>query len=464
MPARRGQQVLARDARADGQFVYAVKTTKIFCRPSCPSRRPERKNVTFFPNAEQAVSAGYRACLRCEPESVERRDDPQIAAIDAVSTYLTEHASERTKLKDVAKATGVAPLTILRGFKRVLGVSPREYAKAQRLATFKEKLAKPKVSVTDAIYEAGYGSSSRAYEGTDLGMTPSAMKAGGKGETIRYTVADSPLDRILIGATARGICAIAFGDDDLDLLKDLQKRYPHAELKRMDAELAQEVRAMVALIEEAPAAPQLSIDIRMTAFQQRVWQALRAIPRGATRTYGDIARELGKPQGRAGGGAGDWAKPAGSAGSVPSRGGDGRYDDGLPVGAGAEKSAAGEGSCGVTFDQQSDALLLIDLQPDFMAGGPLAVAGGEEVVPVVNALARRFEHVILTQDWHPLGHISFAATHGMEPYGVVQAAYGAQTLWPVHCVQHTAGAALHAGLEVPHAELILRKGFRRGDR
>ena len=186
---------------------------------------------------------------------------------------------------------------ILRGFKRVLGVSPREYAKAQRVATFKDKLAKPKSTVTEAIYAAGYGSSSRAYEGAELGMTPSAMKAGGKGETIRYTTADSPLDRMLVAATARGICAIAFGDDDLDLVVDLQKRYPHAELKRMDGELAQEVRAVVALIEESPAAPELSIDIRMTAFQQRVWQALRAIPRGKTRTYGDIARELGKPKG-----------------------------------------------------------------------------------------------------------------------------------------------------------------------
>ncbi len=291
------QQVLARDPRADGQFFYAVKTTKIFCKPSCPSRRPERKNVTFYPTAEQAVAAGYRACLRCEPESTTRKADPQIAAIDAVSTYLTEHASERTKLKDVAKATGVAPLTILRGFKRVLGVSPREYAKAQRLATFKEKLRQPKLSVTDAIYEAGYGSSSRAYEGAELGMTPSAMKAGGKGETIRYTLADSPLDRMLVAATARGLCAIAFGDSDLELTLDLQKRYPHATLKRMDGELAQEVRAVIAHLDESPAAPQLSLDIRMTAFQQRVWQALRAIPRGTTRTYGELARELGKPKG-----------------------------------------------------------------------------------------------------------------------------------------------------------------------
>ena len=291
------QQVLARDSKADGQFVYAVKTTKIFCRPSCPSRRPERKNVSFYPTPEQAAAAGFRPCLRCEPQAVERKADPQIAAIDAVSTYLTDHASERTRLKDVAKATGVAPLTILRGFKRVLGVSPREYAKAQRLATFKGKLKEPKLSVTDAIYEAGYGSSSRAYEGAELGMTPSAMKAGGKGETIRYATADSPLGRMLVGATARGVCSIAFADDDLDLLRELQGRYPHAELKRMDAELSQEVAAVIGLIGESPSADKLSLDIRMTAFQQRVWQALRAIPRGTTRSYGEIAKELGLPKG-----------------------------------------------------------------------------------------------------------------------------------------------------------------------
>ena len=199
-------RVLARDTKADGQFFYAVKTTKVFCRPSCPSRRPERKNVSFFPTAELARAAGYRACLRCEPESVERKADPQVEAIDKVAKYFTEHSGERTKLKDVAKATGVAPLTILRGFKRVLGVSPREYAKAQRMAKFKERVRQPKVSVTDAIYDAGFGSSSRLYEGSDetLGMTPTAMKLGGAGETIRYAVADSPLGLMMVAATRRG--------------------------------------------------------------------------------------------------------------------------------------------------------------------------------------------------------------------------------------------------------------------
>jgi AraC family transcriptional regulator, regulatory protein of adaptative response / methylated-DNA-[protein]-cysteine methyltransferase len=290
------QQVLARDARADGQFFYAVKTTKVFCKPSCPSRRPERKNVTFFPTVEQAQAAGYRACLRCEPESVARKPDPQSAAIEAAATYLTEHASERTKLKDLSAATGVAPLTILRGFKRVLGVTPREYAKAQRVARFKEKVREPKLSITDAIYEAGFGSSSRAYEGSPMGMTPSAMKAGGKGEIIRYTMADSPLGRLLVAATSRGVCSVALADSDDELKAELQQSFPHAELKRMDAELTREVSAVISLLGENPAAVALPLDVRMTAFQQRVWSALLTIPRGTLKTYGELAAEIGSPK------------------------------------------------------------------------------------------------------------------------------------------------------------------------
>jgi AraC family transcriptional regulator of adaptative response/methylated-DNA-[protein]-cysteine methyltransferase len=293
------QQVLARDAGADGQFFYAVKTTKIFCKPSCPSRRPERKNVSFYPTAEMARGAGYRACLRCEPEAVERKADPQVEAIDKVAKYFTEHSGERTKLKDVAKATGVAPLTILRGFKRVLGVSPREYAKAQRVAKFKERVREPKVSVTEAIYEAGFGSSSRLYEGAGavLGMTPSAMKKGGKGETIRYTFAESPLGRMLVAATARGLCSVAFADSDAELRVELRERFPLAELKQLDRELTREVESVLALLSENPRAVDLPLDVRMTAFQERVWKALAAIPRGTLKTYGDIAREVGSPRG-----------------------------------------------------------------------------------------------------------------------------------------------------------------------
>ena len=290
------QQVLARDAKADGQFFYAVKTTKVFCRPSCPSRRPERKNVTFFPTAEQARAAGFRACPRCEPESAAPKADPQSAAIQAAANYLTEHAAERTKLKDLSIATGVAPLTILRGFKRVLGVTPREYARAQRVAKFKEKVREPKLSITHAIHEAGFGSSSRAYEGSPMGMTPSAMKAGGKGEIIRYTVTDSPLGRLLVAATSRGVCAVALADSDDELIAELLQRFPHAESKRMDAELTREVSAVIGLLGENPTAVALPLDVRMTAFQQRVWNALLATPRGTLKTYGELAAEIGSPK------------------------------------------------------------------------------------------------------------------------------------------------------------------------
>jgi AraC family transcriptional regulator of adaptative response/methylated-DNA-[protein]-cysteine methyltransferase len=291
------QQVLARDATADGQFFYAVKTTKIYCRPSCPSRRPERKNVTFFATPEQARAAGYRACLRCEPDLAGKKADPQVAAIEAVSQFLTDHADKRTRLKDVAKATGVAPLTILRGFKRVLGVSPREFAKAQRVAKFKATVRQPKTSVTDAIYEAGYGSSSRLYEGAGglLGMTPSAMKAGGKGETIRYAIAGSPLGPMLVGATSRGICSIGFADNEEQLLAQLQARFPRAETKRMDRELEYAVAAVIASLDESAKASGLPFDVRATAFQMRVWRELQRIPRGQTRTYSEVAKAMGAP-------------------------------------------------------------------------------------------------------------------------------------------------------------------------
>ena len=175
--------MLERDTRADGQFFYAVKSTKVYCKPSCPSRRPARKNVTFFPTAVAAEEAGYRACQRCEPDRVSDKPDPQAAVIERVSEYLKEHADERTKLADLAKATGVGRLTILRGFKRVLGVSPGEFAKEARLAKFKDKVREPKTRVTDAIYEAGFGSSSRLYEksAVSLGMTPRVMREGGAG-------------------------------------------------------------------------------------------------------------------------------------------------------------------------------------------------------------------------------------------------------------------------------------------
>ena len=313
-PGRQWQQVLERDARADGQFFYAVKSTKIYCRPSCPSRRPSRKNVTFFPTSAAAEIAGYRACKRCEPDRAIPRPDPQAAVIAAATDYLTEHAAERTRLTDLAKATGVGRLTLLRGFRRVLGVSPGEFAKAQRVARFKDALRpaespvsasrrtapEPAKRITDAIYEAGFGSSSRLYESSteSLGMTPRVLREGGAGLVIRYTTAASPLGRMLVAATPNGVCAIAFGRDDAEVIADLRKRFNKAQLvpvKGTTGWLADAVAFVASQTAEHPLAATFPLDVRATAFQQRVWKALQQIPRGETRSYSQLARELGSP-------------------------------------------------------------------------------------------------------------------------------------------------------------------------
>jgi AraC family transcriptional regulator of adaptative response/methylated-DNA-[protein]-cysteine methyltransferase len=328
-PGRQWQQVLERDSSADGQFFYAVKSTKIYCKPSCPSRKPARKQVSFYPTAAAAEAAGFRACLRCEPDQVTRKPDPQADAITAVTDYLTTHAAERTRLADVAKATGVGRLTILRGFKRVLGVSPGEFAKAQRLERFKENVRVPKTNVpnaplpqstaatavkavrpvkavkptkiTDAIYAAGFGSSSRLYEksGASLGMTPRVMRAGGEGLLIKYTTAASPLGRMLVATTDVGICSISFGKDDTALVAELRENFNKAQLVSARGNtgwLHEAVAFVVSQLSEHPAAAKFPLDVRATAFQQRVWKALQQIPRGETRSYGELALELGVPK------------------------------------------------------------------------------------------------------------------------------------------------------------------------
>jgi len=304
-PGKQWQQVLERDTRADGQFVYAVKSTRVYCKPSCASRRPSRKNVSFFPTPALAEAAGYRACKRCEPERTTARPDPQAGAIAAVTDYLKEHADERTRLADVAKATGVGRLTILRGFKRVLGVSPVQYAKEQRLTKFKDrvrepKAGQPKARITDAIYEAGFGSSSRLYEKSTaaLGMTPRVMREGGAGLLIRYCTAASPLGRMLVATTDVGICSIAFGRDDAELVVGLRDKFSKAQLvsaKGNTGWLADGVAFVMSQLGEHPLAATFPLDVRATAFQQRVWKALQEIPRGETRSYSAVALGLGAP-------------------------------------------------------------------------------------------------------------------------------------------------------------------------
>ncbi len=277
-PGKQWQQVLERDARADGQFVYAVKSTKIYCKPSCASRRPTRKQVSFFPSPALAEAAGYRACKRCEPERTEAKADPQAGAIAVVTEYLREHADSeaRTRLGDVAKATGVGRLTILRGFKRVLGVSPGQYAKEARLERFKNKVREPKTGkapITDAIYEAGFGSSSRLYEKSSaaLGMTPRVMREGGAGLLIRYTTAASPLGRMLVATTDVGICSIAFGRDDKELVAGLREKFSKAQLVA--------AKGNTGWLADAVA-----------------FVASQLIPRGETRSYSELALQLGVPK------------------------------------------------------------------------------------------------------------------------------------------------------------------------
>jgi AraC family transcriptional regulator of adaptative response/methylated-DNA-[protein]-cysteine methyltransferase len=295
---RAWQQVLARDTSADGQFVYAVKSTGIYCRPGCPSRRPERKNVGFYPTPTLAEAAGFRPCLRCEPQRTIPKQDPQAAAIAKATEFLSAHAGERTRLEEIATAAGLGKFALQRGFKRVLGVTPGDFAREQRKERFRNKVRKPKLSITDAVYEAGFGSSSRLYESLDqtLGMSPTAMKSGGAGETIHYALSDSPLGRLLVATTDRGLCAVLFADTDPEAAAELRDRFPQAVLRRNDANLAEAVRFVLSRLTETPTAATLPFHVRATAFQQRVWRALLDIPRGETRTYSQIATAVGSPK------------------------------------------------------------------------------------------------------------------------------------------------------------------------
>lgn len=347
------QQVLARDPAGDGQFVYAVRSTRIFCKPSCSSRRPTRRNVSFFTLPAEAEAAGYRACLRCRPNEGAAAPDPLIAALAAATDHLQAHArhavNARVTLASLAEAIDVDAATITRAFAKILGVTPAQYARRNRLNAFRESLLPPtpqpgeapatSASITDAIYAAGFGSSSRLYESSasTLGMTPSTLRSGGAGATMHYTLGTSPLGRTLIAATVAGVCAIAFGDSDPQLRSDLEARFPKATRRELpnpaaaivsdgpddgqshgqsDGQshgsgddqgedpasrsarwLVEASRFVLAALSENPVARTFPLDVRATAFQQRIWGALQAIPRGETRSYTAVAGSLGQPSG-----------------------------------------------------------------------------------------------------------------------------------------------------------------------
>jgi AraC family transcriptional regulator of adaptative response/methylated-DNA-[protein]-cysteine methyltransferase len=290
---RRWAAVLSRDRAADGRFVFAVRTTGIYCRPSCPARRPLRQNVRFFGDGRSAEAAGFRACLRCRPSAP---GDPQAAWIGRVARKIESTGGRRANLAELARAAGVSPDHLQRTFKTAVGMSPRQYAEAIRFGSLKQHLRGGK-TVTEATYEAGFGSGSRVYEKARhaLGMTPAAYGRGGLGMSLAFATAATSLGRLLVAATARGICAVYLGDDDKALAGDLRREYPKAKRVAHEPLLQRWVDGVVAAV-EGRRSPYLPLDVAGTAFQWKVWQALRAIPAGQTRSYAEIARAVGEPR------------------------------------------------------------------------------------------------------------------------------------------------------------------------
>jgi AraC family transcriptional regulator of adaptative response/methylated-DNA-[protein]-cysteine methyltransferase len=291
---QRWQAVLARDASQDGTFVFAVSSTGVFCRPSCPSRRPRRENVRFFDRALDAEQSGYRACLRCRPKAVD--GNPQAALVRSACRYIEQHIEDRLTLGLLAREFRRSPFHLQRMFKAVLGISPKAYIDACRLQNVKANLQAGH-SVTTSLYAAGYGSSSRLYERTasQLGMTPEKYRRGAMAALIRYTIADSPLGRMLIAATDKGICAIQFANSDGELQQGLMREFPFAVRKRDDRALAHWKGTLSQAMRGQDPHPSLPLDIRATAFQRRVWEYLQKIPRGETRSYSEVARDIGMP-------------------------------------------------------------------------------------------------------------------------------------------------------------------------
>jgi AraC family transcriptional regulator, regulatory protein of adaptative response / methylated-DNA-[protein]-cysteine methyltransferase len=290
----RWTSVIARDRAADGSFVYAVRSTGVYCRPSCPSRRPRPDRVVFYDAPADARAAGFRACRRCHPDEAVAAD-PWTEKIRRACVYLA-NVDGHPSLATLARRLGGSPYHLQRNFKRIVGVSPREYADAVRLQKVRLQLRNG-ADVTAAVLAAGYGSASRFYEGVSgkLGMTPTAYRVGGAGTTIRYATVASPLGRLLVAATDRGVCGVAMGSADDDLIRGLAREYPSATLIADRAGLA---RWMTAILEHlAGRQPRLDlpIHIRATSFQWQVWHALSAIPYGETRTYSDVAASIGKP-------------------------------------------------------------------------------------------------------------------------------------------------------------------------
>lgn len=299
----------ARNAAFDGQFVFGVRSTGIYCKPDCPARRPLRKNVVFFPLAAAAEGRGFRACKRCKPNTV-LPSDPRVAVVARVCREIEKRvatesealsaadaASSRVTLEALAKTERLSADQLERSFKSVMGISPRQYADAHRMRHLKHRLQKGD-DVTTALYDAGFGSSSRLYERapSHLGMTPATYRQGGAGMDIQYTIADSSLGRLLVAATSKGVSAVYIGDRDVSLKSSLEKEYPRAALTENKNGMKKWVGAIVDHLRGREPHLDLPTDVQATAFQRRVWEELRRIPYGSTRTYSEVAKAIGKPR------------------------------------------------------------------------------------------------------------------------------------------------------------------------
>ena len=292
----RWKALASRDAAADGTFVYGVTSTGVYCRPSCPSRRPRADRVRFFDTTNEARHAGFRACKRCRPDTVGLAQ-PGVDAVRRVSAYLATHADETVTLSQLARVASMSPHHLQRRFKAIVGLSPREYQSAMRAGRLRASLRDGQ-DVTTAIYEAGYGSPSRVYESspTGKGMPPSNYRRHGAGMRIGYSIVPSSIGKVLIAATEHGVCAVKIGDSERALVRDLEQEYSAAEISAHAAPRAEWVKAITDHLRGDHQTLDLPIDVKATAFQWKVWRALQQIPAGETRAYAEVARGIGKPK------------------------------------------------------------------------------------------------------------------------------------------------------------------------
>lgn len=288
--------VLEREQNPDPQFFYAVKTTGIYCRSNCPSRRPKRQNVAYYATTIQAENDGFRACLRCRPSQSSPMEEA--ASRIALACRLIETAEEEPSLDELAKQSGLSTFHFQRTFKAAMGVTPKAYAKAHRMKRFQDILGSNNASITSAIYDAGYTSSSRFYETATraLGMTPKLVRKGGKGVKILFAIGECSLGSVLVASSVKGVCSMLLGDTPEAVLDDLQGRFPKAELIGNDPDYETLIAQVIRFVDDPRFGFKLPLDIQGTAFQQRVWEALRDIPIGTTVSYGEIAEKIGAPK------------------------------------------------------------------------------------------------------------------------------------------------------------------------